>query len=141
MIAAVFSIPVGLGLLLAENLTIAYILFFLFSIISPLWVGPAASTINDLVMPRMRATASAFYILMVTFIGLAHGPYLMGWTSDTLAGSGLSSAESLRQGMLWGLVPLVLAVLALIMAMRHVESDENSRLDRARVAGEDVGVG
>jgi MFS family permease len=139
VVAAVLSIPIGLGLLLSESLIIAYSLNFLFAVISPLWVGPAASTINDLVLPRMRATASAFYILMVTFIGLALGPYMMGWVSDSLVDSGLSSAESLRQGMLWGLAPLVLAVLALVMAMRYVESDENSRLDRARMAGEDLG--
>ncbi len=101
-------------------------------------VGPAASTINDLVLPRMRAIASAFYILMITFIGLALGPYMMGWASDSLAEAGLSSAESLRQSMLWGLVPLAFAVLALIMAMRNIEADENSRLDRARMAGEDI---
>jgi MFS family permease len=137
-LAAVFSLPVGLGLLLSDSLMTAYILNFLFAVISPLWVGPAASTINDLVLPRMRAVASAFYILMITFIGLALGPYMMGWVSDSLADSGLSSAESLRQGMMWGLVPLVFAVLALIMAMRNIETDEKSRLDRARAAGEDI---
>ena len=33
-------------------------------------------------MPRMRATASAYYVLMNTFLGLALGPYLMGQISD-----------------------------------------------------------
>lgn len=138
LIAALLSFPIGLGLLLSESLIIAYILNFMFAVVSPLWVGPAASTINDLVLPRMRASASAFYILMITFIGLALGPYMMGWVSDSLSSSGLSSAESLRQGMLWGLAPLAFAVLALILAMQNIENDENSRLDRARMAGEDV---
>lgn len=40
--------------------------------------------------------------------------------------------------MLWGLASLAFAVLALILAMQNIENDENSRLDRARMAGEDV---
>ncbi len=136
--AAVLSIPIGMGLLLTENVIIAYILNFLFSVISSSWVGPAASTINDLVLPRMRAVASAFYILMVTFIGLALGPYIMGRISDSLTESGLSSAASLQQGMLWGLASLAFAALALILAMTTIERDENSRLDRARQSGEGV---
>ncbi len=39
-------------------------------------------------MPRMRGTASAFYILMITFIGLALGPYSIGKLSDALAQGG-----------------------------------------------------
>jgi MFS family permease len=138
LFAAISSFPISLGLLLTDSVMVAYTLNFLFAVVSPMWVGPAASTINDLVLPRMRAVSSAFYILMITFIGLALGPYMMGWISDSLADTGLSSAESLRQGMLWGLIPLAFAVLALIMAMLNVEDDENTRLDRARLAGEDV---
>ncbi len=85
------------------NVTIAYVCSFLFSVVSPMWLGPGAGTVNDLVMPRMRAMASAFYLLMVTFIGLALGPFTMGQLSDAFATAGMTPADALREGMLWGL--------------------------------------
>jgi len=134
----VLSVPSILGLLLSDDVTVAYVFNFLFALTSPMWIGPAASTINDLVMPRMRAIASAFYIMMVTFIGLALGPYTMGQISDSLALQGLSSADSLTTGMLWGLTAYIFALAALILAAMNIETDENSRLSRARELGESV---
>jgi MFS family permease len=94
---------------------------------------------NELVLPRMRATASAFYILTVTFIGLALGPYGMGQISDRLSRAGAASGDALRSGMLLGLAAYALAVVFLYLASRHVEGEERQRLERARGAGE-VGV-
>ena len=51
---------------------------------SSLWIGPGASTVQDLVLPRMRGSASAAYLLVVTFIGLALGPYTVGRLSVAL---------------------------------------------------------
>ncbi len=136
--SVVLSLPSAIGLLVTDNLVAAYVFNFLFALTSPMWIGPAASTINDLVMPRMRAIASAFYIMMVTFIGLALGPYTMGQISDTLLAQGSTSAEALRSGMLWGLSAYVVALLMLIMAAMNIEKDERSRLDRARELGETI---
>lgn len=134
--SVLLSVPSAIGLLLTEDLIVAYILNFLFALTSPMWIGPAAATVNDLVMPRMRAIASAFYILMVTFIGLALGPYVMGQISDTLAASGSESGEALRQGMLWGLSVYLIAFVALIVAAFNIEKDELSRMERAEALGE-----
>ncbi len=136
--AIVLTVPLCAGLLLAENLTTAYICNFLFSVASPMWIGPAASTVNDLVLPRMRAIASAFYILMVTFIGLALGPYTIGQISDTILATGASPADALREGMLWALCILGLSLVMLILAARSLPAEEASRLERARALGESV---
>ena len=138
MASVVLSVPLGIGLLTSTELLHAYIFNFLFALTSPMWIGPAASTINDLVLPRMRAIASAFYLLMVTFIGLALGPYTIGFLSDSFVASGSSSAEALRSAMLWGLSMYLVAFAALFMASRFVASEEPSRLARARALGEDV---
>jgi MFS family permease len=103
-----------------------------------MWIGPAASTVNDLVMPRMRAIASAFYILMVTFIGLALGPYVIGFISDELVQSGTKSPDALRQAMMIGLYMLAFAGSMMLIASRFLEKDENSRIDRAIALGENV---
>ena len=51
-----------------------------------MWIGAGASTVQDLVLPRMRAVASAFYLLVLTFVGLALGPYTVGQLSDLPSG-------------------------------------------------------
>ncbi len=132
------STPLALGLLLTDNVIVAYVFNFFLSITIPMWIGPAASTINDLVMPRMRAIASAFYIMMVTFIGLALGPYTMGQLSDVFYRGGMESSEALRQGMLWGLAVLILALVALLIATRTIAVDQETRLERAKALGEQV---
>ncbi len=136
--APLLTVPIAIAFLTTESLTFAYVCNFAFSVVSPMWLGPGAGTVNDLVMPRMRAMASAFYLLMVTFIGLALGPFTIGQLSDYFARSGMSSADALRQGMLCGLIALGVAFVFLTWALRYLETDEHSRLDRARAAGEPV---
>lgn len=138
MLSGGLSIPSALMVLTTDSITVAYVMNFIFSVTSPMWVGAAAATVNDLVMPRMRAIASAFYILMVTFIGLALGPYMIGQISDTIVGNGDSAAEALREGMLWSLVMYALALTMLTLAALHVGKDEMTRLERARALGESV---
>jgi hypothetical protein len=87
-----------------------------------LWIGPGASTVQDLVLPRMRGTASAAYLLIVTFIGLALGPYAVGRLSIALGG--------LRPALLYALGADALAVVLLASAARHLAHDEAARLRR-----------
>ena len=42
------------------------------------WVGASVATLQDLVLPRMRATAGATAILGTSMVGLALGPYVAG---------------------------------------------------------------
>ena len=129
--------PTAAALLLVESLVAAYVLNFLVNIFASCWIGGAASTVNDLVMPRMRAVASAFYLLMAT-VGLALGPYAVGQVSDVLAAGGLDSGEALRASLLMSLATLVVPAVFLVLLLKHLLPAETSRLDRARAAGEDV---
>jgi hypothetical protein len=117
-----------LWLLGTDSARTVYILNFPISIIVSMWIGAGASTITDLVLPRMRAVASAFYILFITFIGLALGPYTIGrlsvWTGN------------LAVAMRMALVMDVAACAFLLLAMRHLARDEASLRERAKAAGE-----
>jgi len=137
-ISLALCLPTGLAFALTNDKTVAYISYFLLSAVSPMWLGCAVSTVNDLVMPRMRAIASAFYILMLTFIGLALGPYSIGLASDVLVSNGLDSATALRYAMILGLGALVPATINLVWSSRTLEQDEGTRLERARDLGEPV---
>jgi MFS family permease len=134
--APILSMPAGYIFVTTENVVTAYICSFFFSMFSPMWTGPAATTLNDLLLPRMRALSSAFYIMMITFIGLALGPYMIGFVSDSLAAPGADAGESLGRAMTYALGMLGIAVAFVLVAIRTLPDDEATRLDRARAAGE-----
>ena len=137
IVSVAVSAPVTLAMVLTDSLIAAYVLNFIVSIFAACWVGAAASTVNDLVMPRMRAIASAYYILMAT-VGLAIGPYMVGEVSDVLASTGMDLGESLRYSLMVSVGLLVFPAVFLTLLLRHLVPDEASRLERARAAGEPV---
>ena len=130
------STPLILWLLLTDSLVLAYVLNFIYHIPVAMWVGVPPSTANDLVLPRMRAVAGAYYLLMNTFIGLALGPYFMGKASDLFMASGLDEAAALRLGVGCGLLMFIPTLVCLCLAVKHLPSDERSRLERAKALGE-----
>jgi MFS family permease len=111
-----------------QNVTLAYVINIVLSGVSAVGAGVGASTVQDLVLPRMRGVASAFYLLVLTFLGVALGPYLVGQLSDTLG--------VLPLAMQWVLLANVMAVALFAFAARHLAKDEDSLIDRARQAGE-----
>ena len=127
-IGALVPIPIVLWMLATESTTLVYILNVPSSVLAAMWIGAGASTIQELVLPRMRAVASAFYLLVITFIGLALGPYMIGQISDGLG--------DLRHAMRFALIANLLAVFFLWLAGRTVEHDERTVIERARAAGE-----
>jgi MFS family permease len=129
MAVAVIPIPFGIWFLTTESTTTAYVLNFPLSVAGSMWIGAGASTVTDLVLPRMRGVASAAYLLLITFIGLALGPYGIGIVSVRTG--------SLRTAMLLAFFANALAVLCLLVAARHLPSDEASVTQRAAAAGGD----
>lgn len=138
LISIMTSLPLGALLFTTDNVTAAYAFNFFFMMSSSFWIGSAIALSNELVIPRMRGTVSATYILTVTFVGLALGPFTIGRISTTLEVGGMAAADALRQGVLWGLTGYVFAAILLIMAMRYLPVDEEQRIERARRLGEPV---
>jgi MFS family permease len=138
IVAPIICAPFAIWFLTTSSAWIAYTCFFVFSTFSPMWIGGAASTVNDLVLPRMRALASAYYLLMITFIGLALGPYLIGQISDVYIAGGLSDGDALRGAMLWACCMLGVSLIFLLSAMRFLGHEEGNRLERAKALGEAV---
>jgi len=60
----------------------------------------------------------------------------MGYLSDTFVGKRGTSAEALRQAMLYSTSMFVQPFFMLFIASTHVEAEEASRL--ARALGEDI---
>lgn len=91
-------------------------------------LGAAAATTQDLVMPRMRGTATATFFLATTLFGLALGPYLAGQMS-VISGS-------LSTGVLSILVIVPVGIALLLAAYRAVPLAERTVVERAQAAGE-----
>jgi MFS family permease len=102
MLTATLPLPFAIGTLTTESTAMAYVLNVPAIALQSTWLGAGASTLQDLVLPRMRATAAAAYLLLLTFVGLALGPYTIGRLSVALG--------DLRVAMLIGLSANVFAL-------------------------------
>jgi len=130
MISVLVPIPIIAFLLTTDSLFAFYLVFPLANMFSSAWVGAAVATLQDLVLPRMRGTAGATYILGTTMVGLALGPYFAGKVSVLTADLQLGIAA------LYLMPPLTL--LGLWYGGRRLADLEATKLDRARAVGEPI---
>ena len=128
ILAAVLQIPFGLWMLFTESTTLAFALNAVVVFCGAAWLGVGGSTVTDLVLPRMRGRAAAVYILTVTLLGLALGPFTVGFVSD-LSGE-------LRNGLMVALGGNLGAAFVVGLAAYYLADDERNLIARARAAGE-----
>lgn len=118
-------IPIWIGFT-TENAALFYVMNFLAGMFAATALGAAAATTQDLVLPRMRGTATASFFLATTLVGLGLGPYMVGQIS-TLTGSMQIGVLSLI-----GVAPISLALL--IYAYRVLPKAEATIAERAKAA-------
>jgi MFS family permease len=127
-------IPIWIGYT-TENSTLFYTMNFLAGMFGAAALGAAAATTQDLVLPRMRGTATAAFFLGTTLVGLSFGPYMVGQISD-LAGTIVDGKPvgDLRTGILSliGVAPVALGLL--LYAYRAVPLAEATIVERAGAA-------
>ncbi|WP_432768467.1 MAG: MFS transporter [Sphingopyxis sp.] len=124
-------VPIWIGYT-TENSALFYSMNFLAGMFGATALGAAAATTQDLVLPRMRGTATAAFFLGTTLVGLSFGPYMVGQISD-LAGTMVDGQPvgDLRTGILSliGVAPIALALL--LYAYRAVPRAEATIVERA----------
>ncbi|HEY0013892.1 MAG TPA: MFS transporter [Allosphingosinicella sp.] len=130
MISAVLPIPLVAFMLTTDRLAAFYWINPLAHLFASAWVGAAVATLQDVVLPRMRATAGATYILGTTMVGLALGPYYAGKMSV------LTGSLPTGIAMLYLMPPLTL--IGLWIGSRHIAALEATKVERAREAGEAI---
>ena len=130
MVSVILAAPLTWFIFTTDSLRAFYWVFPAAHFCGAMWVGAAVATLQDLVLPRMRATAGATYILGTTMVGLALGPYFSGKVADI--------AQSLRAGIfaLYVIVPFTLT--GLWLGARRIAELEASKVDRAREVGEAI---
>ncbi len=123
MAAVILPAPAVFWMFTTSDLVTYYILSAYVSLCGALWVGAAVATLQDLVLPRMRATAGATYILGTSMVGLALGPY---WAGKVAAMTG-----SLSTGIFALYIVLPFTLIGLWVAARRVGRLEATREERA----------
>ena len=118
-------VPIWIGFTTADSF-IFYLMNFLASLFAATALGAAAATTQDLVLPRMRGTATAAFFLATTLVGLAIGPYMVGQISD-LTGN-------MQTGVLSLIAVAPISLVLLIVAYRSLPGAEATIEERARTA-------
>ncbi len=130
LIAVSLPLPIAFYAYSTDNLTAFFVCYFLIVLIGTFWLAGVTTSMQDLVLPRMRGSAGAMFFMGTTLIGLGNGPYLVGLISDA-TGDLRSAILSSYLG-----VPVVWALLA--FAIRGLPKAEATRIERARAAGEAI---
>lgn len=120
-IAWLITAPTFLAGLLAPDLRISWLLLLIPNALNILWLGPVTTAVQHLVPRRMRATASASFLLINNLIGLGIGPLLMGAISDSLKAS--YGSEALRYAAIACLGFYLLAALLMMFAVKRLRTD------------------
>ena len=126
MAAIVLPAPAIFWAFTTDSLITFYLLAPYVSLCSALWVGAAVATLQDLVLPRMRGTAGATYVLGTSLVGLALGPYF--------AGKVAALTGDLATGIFSLYVVPPFTLVALWIASRRIGELETTREERAASA-------
>jgi MFS family permease len=108
--------------------TVFYIGMFFAGMLAPAALGAAGATSQDLVLPRMRGTATATFFIGTALMGLGLGPFMTGFISQ--------ATGDLRTGILSLLLVAPISTIFLLLAWRSVPKAEATVVERARAAGE-----
>jgi MFS family permease len=115
-----------------NDIAMFFLCFAPTTVFGSMYVGVAAATTQDLVMPRMRGAATATFFIGTTLFGLGLGPWFTGFVSKV--------SGSLGTGVLALLLMAPFTIICLYFVYRLLPKAEATRLDRARAAGEIIGA-
>jgi MFS family permease len=120
-VAFIATVPFYAGAVLTGSLPLAFFLFMVPTALGLLWLGPVISSIQHVVPPHMRATASAVFLFINNLIGIGLGTALIGKLSDVLKAQ--HGADALRYAIVAGTVFYLVAAALFLVSARRLERD------------------
>ena len=129
-LAVIVPAPFLVLMVTTRDVALFYVFYVPVALFGSVYVGIAAATIQDLVLPRMRGAATATYLIGTTMIGLGLGPYFAGAVSKVTG--------SLGTGMLSLLVAVPVTLVCLTLVYFRLPAAESTRVARAHAAGEPI---
>jgi MFS family permease len=127
---ALAAVPFALAFILFESQSLAMASFYPFYVVGAMYVGPMGAMIQGLVVPNMRATASAINLFVVNMIGLGLGPLVIGFLNDMLAPR--FGDEGIRYSLLVMGAIGGFASIPFYLASRHLKEDLAAAREQAR---------
>jgi len=120
-IATLFLIPFQFIGYLSPDLRMVIPSFTIISILGITFIGPTFAMVQSLATLRMRALASAVYLLIFSLFGLGLGPTIIGMVSDFLAP--WAGTSSLRYALLLSSLVNLLAAFYYFRSARTLRQD------------------
>ncbi|MCB1623667.1 MAG: MFS transporter [Pseudomonadales bacterium] len=115
------GVPFMVGGALSRSFAVAIALFCIPEALRLAWLGPVLAAIQQLVVPQMRATASAAFLFINNLIGLGLGSLLLGKLSDSLRLD--YGDESLRYAIVFGSGLYVISAALFFWCARRLARD------------------
>ena len=123
-------LPFAYGFILFDERLWALACFVPFYFLGAMYVGPVHSVIQGLVVPNLRATASAVNLFIVNIIGLGLGPLVIGILNDLWAAE--YGERAIRYSMLVAATVGWFSSGAFWMASRQLPADLQAARGAAR---------
>lgn len=116
--------------LLGSDAGLILLLLFPANILNSLYLGPSIAMVQSLVVPGMRAMASAILFFILNMIGLGLGPVMVGVLSDAFASP--FGADNLRYAMITTLTLGVSGTVCFLVGARSLTADLKRQLKAAQ---------
>lgn len=119
------NVPFVLAGALAPSLPVAILILAVPVTLTAVWTGPILAAVQHVVVPGMRATASAIFLFVNNLIGIGGGTFLVGFLSDVL-NPRYGNTESLRYALALASVFHLLSAALFFLASRRLARDWES---------------
>jgi predicted MFS family arabinose efflux permease len=120
-VAFLLTVPFYIGAVMSQSLALTFVLLMVPTALGLMWLGPVLSSIQHVVPPQMRATASAIFLFVNNLIGIGLGTVALGAVSDSL--SARYGDDSLRYAILAGTVFYLVAAVLFLLSAKRLERD------------------
>lgn len=120
-IASVVALPFLVAFLLVSDLYWAVANYVVGGLAMSMWTGPTYAMAQGVAKPHMRAMAAAIVIFMLSLVGAALGPLIVGMLNDGLEPR--FGEEAVRYSLLIVIVPHTLASIFNLLAVRTLRED------------------
>jgi MFS family permease len=120
-VAFMVTAPLYALALYAPSIAAGWLMFAVPYALSLAWLAPTINAVQNLVAPTLRATASAWFLLINNLIGIGFGTFIFGYMSDRLTPA--YGGEALRLSLLFGLGFYLLAAVLYLLAAGRLRRD------------------
>jgi MFS family permease len=131
-IGFLIAAPMFLVAMFSPSLAIAWLPYLIWQAVAIGWLGPIIAAVQQIVAPKIRATASAAFLCINNIIGYGFGTFIMGFLSDYMTAA--HGRGALRYAMLLSLSFYLIAFIVTGAAAFRLRTDWYANRARSTAA-------